>query len=673
MKIFLLSILMLWGMFSFAQTTIPGSNCKAFFKFEVNNKLMFPYAATAINFYDLSEGKVREWYWDFGDGNTSREQNPLFIFRHPESSPDIKINPYRTVSLTILTDDCKSYYSVTINIMDGTLYVQPACKARFLSNLVSADSLSGTATIQFINLSEGDSLSYLWRFDDGKTTMEREPKMTFKLKPAKRLVCLTVTGKNKCTHTFCDSVTLYIPVVPKPGECYAYFGYFVNYEVKTFAPALVLDFYSKAPEEVTTWKWDFGDGITSDEPKPTHIFNLPLGKDTVSSKRGLFRKVTLTIKTASGCVASWSDSVNIYMGTTFPPDTVSHCHAWFKHYMPAGLITIPEIVLYQFTDASDGKVTRRLWQFENGETSTLAQPLLKFSIFKPTQKVCLTIYTADSCKSTWCETIDVSGYKTYTEFINNPSCKYTMRFTSGFPVQMSSCAGYAHAQVYLKDSLVKADNYTWSNGTSGQDVKNLCPTQAYSVKAQTSDGCIVSGTFILNSDGTVTEIPVNWWVTGSGDSQVIRSSLSNKNLTVEWILCDGTIVKSDTIPLNYINCGTKESNLILKDAEGNVVYSENISLSSIATGIHSNQSGLVVRLFPNPVNEILHLQYSGDFLNELYTEIVDISGRRMSVQKFRGVISGQQLDIDVSSLGKGIYLCRIIMDKQGIVIEKFSK
>ena len=34
----------------------------------------------AINFYDRSEGEVVSWFWDYGDGNLSEEQNPMHIF-----------------------------------------------------------------------------------------------------------------------------------------------------------------------------------------------------------------------------------------------------------------------------------------------------------------------------------------------------------------------------------------------------------------------------------------------------------------------------------------------------------------------------------------------------------------------------------------------------------------
>ena len=30
-----------------------------------------------VRFYDLSEGEITRWHWDFGDESTSEEQNPV--------------------------------------------------------------------------------------------------------------------------------------------------------------------------------------------------------------------------------------------------------------------------------------------------------------------------------------------------------------------------------------------------------------------------------------------------------------------------------------------------------------------------------------------------------------------------------------------------------------------
>lgn len=678
MKKLILFTLMLSGLITYAQTGIITNNCKAFFKYVVNDKIMSPVAATTINFYDKTEGLAKEWYWDFDDGNTSREQNPTYTFIHPVPSPTTKISPYRKISLTVLTTDgCKSNYSELINIIDGTtyIYVAPFCKARFKYYQTAFDSIGGTASFQLTNLSEGDSLKYLWQFDNGKTSTEKEPTVTFDLKQKERKVCLTVSGTNNCMDVFCDAVYVVDPNEPVifPAECYSGFGYSVNLDVKTLVPALVLNFYSKATPDAIEWKWDFGDGTTSTEANPMHIFNLPLNTGPFIDPNP-FRKVCLTVMTKSGCQANYCETINIYMNTTPPTEPVSKCHAWFKYYRPTDVITIPEVIPYKLVDASEGKVVSRLWQFEDGKTSTEAEPLVTFDFQKPTQKVCLTIFTADSCESTWCEVIYVTQMKVDTFYTEKPAPNiYIMRYKSSFPPYMSSCGGYAMAQVYLKDSLIKADHYVWSTGAEGQEVKGLCPTQSYTVKAMTPEGTIVSGSFIFNSNGTVSEIPINWNITGARDSWQIQYDLTDKNYTVEWRLCDGTIVRSDSIPLNSINCGSNVSNLILKDASGNIIYTENISLKTLATFLDPVKTVSSLKLFPNPVNDVLNIQYTGNPLKVVQLEILDISGKQISLRNLYDVESGQQISVNVNSLRKGIYICKMMSEKQVIGIEKFSK
>lgn len=679
MRLSLLFAFIFSVLFTGAQNKPNFGKCEALFTYEVNNSVMSVLPATAIVFHDRSTGNVNQWFWDFGDGNTSREQNPTYVFTYPVTD-NVKISPYRTVTLTILTSDsCKSMFSQTINIMGSDSVVYPDyCKAQFKYYQSHYDSLAHTATIRLNNYSEGQELTYLWQFDEGKTSTEKEPQVTFDLSQRERKVCLTVTGINGCTDSYCDAVYLYDPFIkvdtiyPEPVKCETAFGYSVNYDVKTFAPALVLDFYSKAYPEPVKWSWDFGDGTTSTEANPMHIFNLPLSSDSILSDPNPFRKVCLTVTTIDGCEASYCETINLYMNTNPVDTTQRQCHAWIKYYPVSDVVSIPEVVVYRLVDASEGEVISRLWQFEDGTTSTEAEPQVSFDIFKPTQKVTLTIKT-DNCTSTWTEVIYVSGVVPPDSVIEHkPVNVYRMKYESSFPIHMSSCAGWAKAQVYMNDSLVNATNYWWSTGAEGQEIKGLCPTQTYTVKALAPDGTYVSGTFLFNSDGTVTDAPFNWWVTGKGDDPLVQCDPANKEYTVEWRLCDGTMVKSDSINLGMITCGDNVSNMMVKDAAGNVVYSELISGKSITTRFNPAKEG-TVKIYPNPVKDVLTIRYSGSTLNDLQVEIWDLAGRQVSVQKFSGVQSGEQLSMNVSSLNRGLYVCKMISGQKVITTEKFNK
>jgi len=207
-----------------AQDFYSSGDCKASFKFEVNPNIYTLLPATAINFHDTSEGNIKAWYWDCGDSITSTEQNPMFVFNHPIGGPTVKISPYRKVSLTIVTETCKSTFSQLINIVDGTAYEQNSCKAEYKYYESARDSVAGTATVNFNNYSDGNELTYFWQFGDGQTSTEKEPIVKLSLNQPEYKVCLTVTGSGNCSSVFCDAVYLEKPEI-LPQKCEVAFGF----------------------------------------------------------------------------------------------------------------------------------------------------------------------------------------------------------------------------------------------------------------------------------------------------------------------------------------------------------------------------------------------------------------------------------------------------------------
>jgi hypothetical protein len=49
-----------------------------------------------VAFKDLSEGQITSWKWDFGDGTTSTEQNPIHTYANPR--------PGREGNFTVILD-----------------------------------------------------------------------------------------------------------------------------------------------------------------------------------------------------------------------------------------------------------------------------------------------------------------------------------------------------------------------------------------------------------------------------------------------------------------------------------------------------------------------------------------------------------------------------------------
>jgi hypothetical protein len=133
------------------------------------------------------------------------------------------------------------------------------------------------------------------------------------------------------------------------------------------------------------------------------------------------------------------------------------------------------------------------------------------------------------------------------------------------------------------------------------------------------------------------------------------------------------VVEADSIQLIDINCGSGDSNFILKDSMGNVVYSETISLKGSFTGIPDLSAKTEIKMWPNPVGEELKIRYSGVYRTEIRVEILDIMGKLVGEEVFPGISEGNEFSVKTGSLVSGIYVCRLSSAGQLLSVQKFNK
>ncbi len=118
------------------------------------------FTGQSINFTDLSSDTPTSWLWNFGDGNTSTQQNPSHSYASPGTYEVIlsATNADGTGSVTKV--DYITVYNPTPPVADFT---------------VDDATPSNTQVVQFTDLSTGIPTAWAWNFGDGGTATSQNP------------------------------------------------------------------------------------------------------------------------------------------------------------------------------------------------------------------------------------------------------------------------------------------------------------------------------------------------------------------------------------------------------------------------------------------------------------------------------------------------------------------
>jgi PKD repeat protein len=279
-----------------------------------------------VSFTDQSaEGSnaITEWLWDFGDGNTSTDQNPTHTYN---TAGDW------TVTLTVTDGHGCSDAETKVDYIDAN----DGPTADF-----SADPLSCCTPLEvsFTDQSaEGSNAitEWLWDFGDGNTSIDQNPTHTYNT-AGDWTVTLTVTDTHACSDT--ETKVDYIVSNDGPATGFTYTA-----DPIRCAPRQVtfVDGSTAGSNPITEWLWDFGDGITSGDQNPMHTYTdsgLWTVTLTVTDSHGCSDTSTDTVESAS-CVEVVKTLVEPLSGLARVSDTVTFTIEIFN-VGPAAIDTIP--------------------------------------------------------------------------------------------------------------------------------------------------------------------------------------------------------------------------------------------------------------------------------------------------------------------------------------------
>lgn len=315
-----------------------------------------------INFSSAASSNATNYAWDFGDGNTSANPNPTytytsggtFLVRLIASNPNAcKTSDTAFLTIKVDTNSIKA---------DFTVIQTDSCKP-FNAAITNTSKAGGGATHQ-------------WSFGDGKT----------------------FTGVNPGTHEYPDTGTYTITlIINDPAACNPYDTISKTISFNTIfvkadfeAPPVICEktkaVLNNRSSKATSFLWKFGDGKTSTDNNPEHIY------DTAGSYI-----IMLYAYNPGSCngVDSMSHTITVE-GTPF---------ANFK-YDPIIPITNAPV---NFTNLSQ-RATNYVWDFGDNTFSQLETPQPKYYKKTGSYRVCLQAQNLVGCSDTICKYVDADVY-----------------------------------------------------------------------------------------------------------------------------------------------------------------------------------------------------------------------------------------------------------------------
>ena len=292
-------------------------------------------APLVVSFSDESEAgssPITAWLWDFNDGTSSQQRNPIHEFAEAGAYD---------ISLTVTTAAGSA-----VLLKEGYVVALAPPEADFSASVRRGEA---PLTVEFNDLSTPGASPITgrqWNFGDGTFSGEERPAHVYATPGLYSVTLRVETATGSSSKVEQD----FIEVIAKPNAA------FTASPTSGETPLTVnfTDTSDPGSSPITEWLWEFGDGSTSDEQHPTRVY----------SAAGLYT-VKLTVTTEEGTsTVTRNDLIQVVQGPradfTATPSTGS---------APLSV---------QFRDASDTgseAVTGRVWDFGDGTTATVEDPL----------------------------------------------------------------------------------------------------------------------------------------------------------------------------------------------------------------------------------------------------------------------------------------------------------
>lgn len=612
----------------------------------------------AVDFQNDSEN-ADDFLWIFGDGMTSTVENPSYGYPATDDY---------TVSL-IASNECGS----------DTLTTTVPVSNQPVANFITGTPTSGCAplTVTFFNTST-NGVSYEWLFPGGSPASSTDFDGTVTYNAAGDYDVTLIAFNGQVYDTLTVPAIVEVEDVPTPG-----FTVDLDGGLATFTNTSI---------NADSYEWNFGDNSSSVNPNPTHTYAgsgaYPVTLTAFNACGSSTFTETLTVNLqpiaaftadiTGGCapLAVTFNSANTINADSYfwllpgaTPATAGAANPSVLYTEPgsydvtlivnndqgadtltlAGFIAVEGLPAANFGfDADDLTVNFTnsstdaddyLWQFEAGATSTALNPSYTFPAPGPYP---VTLTATNECGSDVI-TIEVTAG-------TPPQAAFTGAPLSGcLPVTVQ----------FSSQSTGPVDTYNWSfPGGTPSASNDPNPSVSYAAPGQypvtlTVSGVTGASTFTADNLVSVFVLPTPAFDYTVDGNTVTFTNLSTNATDYFWDFGDGN-TSFETDPVHtFATDGFYQVTLnALTPACGNAT-SQNIVIQTTATG---EQAFPELRVFPNPVREMLFVEWASEPREALQIRLLDATGR-VIIQRVQPTAGN--LMLSVKAVPAGLYFLEL--------------
>ncbi|NLO49753.1 MAG: PKD domain-containing protein [Bacteroidales bacterium] len=438
-----------------------------------------------IQFTDLSLGAPATWYWQFGDGGTANVQHPLHVYNTPGQY---------TVSLFV-----QKQSTVKFKTKPNYIKVLAPVVADFAADANIA--VCGQA-IHFTDLTTGNPTWWHWDFGNGTTSTLQNPEIAYENWGTYNVTLIAANEWLGDTITKIACIQILKPLV---AEFYA-----LPYRPWNGQTVYFVDQSSGNPD---SWLWDFGDGATATDRYATHLYTSP----------GYYT-VTLTV------------SDMLQSATVVKNNFIRQRDTLVAAFAADTTIALPGQNI-AFTDLSKGNPLQWLWQFGDGQTSSLQNPVKSYvtpGSYSVSQMVQRNDSTNIETKSDYIQIIPplLADFLADTLTARPGEVIHFTDLTTGNPTHWLWDFGngvnsfYKNAQVsYYNPGTYSVSLLAWNEYLSSSVTKTnfitVVPNLEASFAVQPLEGKI--GELVRFTDQSV-GFPTQWeWWLGNGDTSYLQN------------------------------------------------------------------------------------------------------------------------------------------------------